>query len=198
MSPEELLKTDTVDWDLLANAAQYYSRLGYQEIDLPYLADHDYVMMTCPDEKYTLRTEKGTLVGSAEQSFFWYDMIGKLPKGKFFAITPCFRNEESFTRLHRLTFMKLELYVNDDVGETSLNRVIEDAYLFDKLFSKDFAGVDIVKTGDNECDIEVNGIEVGSYGIRIVNNTSWIYGTGLALPRFTQANSGASIGELVK
>jgi hypothetical protein len=38
-------------------------------------------------------------------------------------------------------------------------------------------------------DIVINGIEVGSYGLRVLNLTGfiWIYGTGLALPRMTQA-----------
>jgi hypothetical protein len=36
-------------------------------------------------------------------------------------------------------------------------------------------------------DLYLNGIEVGSYGIRKHNSYQWVYGTGLALPRFDKA-----------
>jgi hypothetical protein len=38
-------------------------------------------------------------------------------------------------------------------------------------------------------DLMINDIEIGSYGQRSVAGFSWIYGTGLALPRFSQAIS---------
>jgi hypothetical protein len=38
-------------------------------------------------------------------------------------------------------------------------------------------------------DIEINGIEVGSYGIRSVDDVQYIYGTGLALPRYSTAKT---------
>lgn len=36
-------------------------------------------------------------------------------------------------------------------------------------------------------DLLLSGIEVGSYGFREYKNNKWIYGTGLAEPRFSQA-----------
>lgn len=36
-------------------------------------------------------------------------------------------------------------------------------------------------------DGELNGIEIGSYGYRSYRELHWIYGTGLAEPRFTLA-----------
>lgn len=39
-------------------------------------------------------------------------------------------------------------------------------------------------------DLEINNIEVGSYGIRQYKNLFWVYGTGLAEPRFSQAING--------
>jgi hypothetical protein len=36
-------------------------------------------------------------------------------------------------------------------------------------------------------DIELGGIELGSYGYRSYGRLHWIYGTGFAEPRFSQA-----------
>ena len=51
--------------------------------------------------------------------------------------------------------------------------------------------VDLVKTDDERSDesydIESNGIELGSYGIRQHENITWVYGTGLAEPRLSIA-----------
>jgi hypothetical protein len=44
----------------------------------------------------------------------------------------------------------------------------------------------IVTTSDGY-DIEYNGVEIGSYGIRKTSFLEWIYGTGLAEPRFSRS-----------
>ena len=45
---------------------------------------------------------------------------------------------------------------------------------------------EIVKTEEG-LDIELNGIEIGSYGYRSYKDFHWIYGTALAEPRFSLA-----------
>jgi hypothetical protein len=49
--------------------------------------------------------------------------------------------------------------------------------------------VNVVKTydsrSDESYDIECNGVELGSYGVRHFENIDWIYGTGLAEPRLS-------------
>ena len=46
------------------------------------------------------------------------------------------------------------------------------------------------ETGARSIDIEVDGVEVGSYGIREYKCGdkiyTWVYGTGVALPRFSK------------
>ncbi len=49
-----------------------------------------------------------------------------------------------------------------------------------------FTEVEIVAT-DEGWDLEVNGIEVGSYGFRQSGGRRWACATGLALPRFDVA-----------
>jgi hypothetical protein len=49
----------------------------------------------------------------------------------------------------------------------------------------------IVKTEIGH-DIELNGIEIGSYGWRQNQDIIWAYGTGLAEPRFSIANQSTS------
>ena len=44
--------------------------------------------------------------------------------------------------------------------------------------------VDIVKTEEGY-DLEVGGIEIGSYGIRKCDYLEWIYGTACAEPRMS-------------
>jgi hypothetical protein len=46
----------------------------------------------------------------------------------------------------------------------------------------------VVQPTDDCMDLTINGIEVGSYGKREFKNIKWIYGTGLAEPRFSIAN----------
>ena len=46
--------------------------------------------------------------------------------------------------------------------------------------------VDVVPTKEGY-DLMINGIEVGSYGLRMGNGYEWVYGTGLAEPRFSVA-----------
>ena len=45
----------------------------------------------------------------------------------------------------------------------------------------------LVPTGVESVDLELNRIEIGSYGVRRTPECAWVYATGLAEPRFTQA-----------
>ena len=48
--------------------------------------------------------------------------------------------------------------------------------------------IDIVKT-EQGFDLEYNGIELGSYGIRSCEYLDWIYATGLAEPRMSMVKN---------
>jgi hypothetical protein len=51
-------------------------------------------------------------------------------------------------------------------------------------------------TTEDGLDVEIGGIEVGSYGTRLHEGFSWNYGTGLAEPRFSSALEEAPWKEL--
>ena len=78
--------------------------------------------------------------------------------------------------------MKVELYWPKHYGR-DVGDVLRDAATF---FGLEGAIPEIVET-DEGWDINVGGIEVGSYGSRSIHDHLWVYGTGLAEPRFSQA-----------
>jgi hypothetical protein len=53
--------------------------------------------------------------------------------------------------------------------------------------------VDLVMTAEGY-DLEIGGIEVGSYAARTADGMSWTCGTGLAEPRFSTAIENKSAG----
>lgn len=78
--------------------------------------------------------------------------------------------------------MKNELIQTDDVSKRSLARIVEEAAEFyEQYFGKKLT---VINT-DEGFDIEINGHELGSYGIRKHEYLSWIYGTGCAEPRMS-------------
>lgn len=168
---------ENVDWTLLAKAYDFYKSLGYRYVELPWLQSVEAVRVTAPSEDSIIRTNLNdlALIGSAEQAFIAMD----LPRGRYFSVSPCFRVERE-DALHQTQFIKLELFQNyhDDWLE-----LLQDARVF---FAK-HVYTSIKETAEGY-DLEANGIEVGSYGIRSHNNLHWAYGTGLALPRFSIAS----------
>jgi hypothetical protein len=149
------------------------------------------------------------LIGSAEQSFAWLIAEKLLSPGKYMSVTPCFRSDPEDV-FHQRYFMKLELIqfnpaysfehpspVNpfndfmDMVGnvkryyESILNDHREGLQVhYDSHYYMDLDNCSI--------DLMYNRIELGSYGIRTItdledNAFTYVYGTGIALPRFSIA-----------
>jgi len=176
----------TVDWQLLAAALRWYGNRGFKEIALPWHARMETVMVTCPHESFAWSLDGvGTLVGSAEQAFMERQFDGLLPPGRWVSLTPCFRNEGVHDGLHLPYFMKVELYSNEDRGHDGL--ALEFACTAREFMLEHGANsVELVET-DNGFDLEINGIEVGSYNSREHEKSRWTCGTGLAEPRFTLA-----------
>lgn len=174
-----------INWNNLTKALEYYTSRGYEYIEVPWIVPSDITKITFDrPEDYSFKTAYGDLVGSAEQSFLFLNHINKLPKGQFCALTPCFRSEPNITNLSRLYFMKLELIHTCDISEeTLLMATLTCQCFFESLLNDN---PDIVLTMDGY-DIIYNGIELGSYGIRRYNDFEWIYATGIAEPRFSQA-----------
>lgn len=65
-----------------------------------------------------------------------------------------------------------DLYVMDNI-------ILAAKQVHYKLF-----GVNLDQVWTNiGCDLEYKGLEIGSYGTRQIEGNTFIYGTGLALPR---------------
>ena len=177
-----------INYDYVSQAIKYYDTCGFKYIEAPWLINYEAVNATLPSNRYGIGTsspymESKYLPGSAEQSFIQMMIDGSIKPGKYCAAGPCYRDER-VDKLHSITFFKVELIIIGMNDEKSLNTVlIHSRHFMEQLSDCD---IDILKTNDG-FDLLLNGIEVGSYGIRSYKNHKWVYGTGLALPRFDLA-----------
>lgn len=188
-----------IDYALLGQAVSEYEARGYVYKECPWTVDEWTIRKTIPNPEGAFRLGYGAradqcalwveghnfLVGSAEQSFLMLD----LPPGRYVGVTPCFRYEDDESILTRYMFMKVELFVTSD--ETTIQNVMDDAYEVMSLLGNT-GKIDVVGT-DEGFDFLLGGVEIGSFGERSTRDESWIYGTGLALPRFAAAKALASL-----
>lgn len=189
-----------IDYRLLAEAIEFYSQRGYHYLETPWIVDHRYTEVTKPAGRRDFYCLDGYLVASGEQSFMSAMHFGELePGGKYQTVTPCFR-DEAVDELHQTWFLKLELIwyrPNLPVKYGAVYSVMNDAnslmsrHIKTQRTSPGMCSEDpTAKHGAFTYDIEsVEGIELGSYGYRRLLSEHWIYGTGLALPRFTVAKT---------
>lgn len=178
-----------INWERL-RFARHLLRHSFKYIEVPWLVSEKAIRSTFSGIITPTMKDLYT-VGSAEQSFVQLQLDGKLPIGRYMSMTPCFRDEALLDKLHQQHFMKLELYVTENINEKTFNELVKLAQLVslclaDENHDYTMDDIMIIKNGGNR-DIEINGIEVGSYGIREYEGTTWIYGTGCAEPRFTLA-----------
>lgn len=171
----------TMNWMRLGVAVSAYRNHGYAHVEVPWMVPRRDVAVTFP---HVPADDQPMNVGSAEQSFIHLARIGALSPGRYVACTPCFRAGD-IGPLNQPEFMKVELWRDDAVSEATLHDMIADAR--DTMGSMAWGrSIDIVPTTEGY-DLNLNGIEVGSYGIRSHDGRSWVYGTGLAEPRFGMA-----------
>lgn len=186
--------TPMIDYALLGRAVQEYQRRGYTYKEVPWMVPEEAIRATlpapepsyvaCPRYEYPdggcdAFVEACYLVGSAEQGFL---QMGLKP-GAYVGVTPCFRHEPQQNIFYQTGFMKVELFVNRD--DASVDRVLGDA--LEVMATLSGTTPDVVETSEGY-DLELAEIEVGSYGERKHQKFGrWIYGTGLALPRFSVA-----------
>lgn len=162
---------------------------------------------------YMLSVNGKCLLASGEQAFLYLANKGQLPYGKYQTVTPCFRNE-IYDAHHAKQFMKLELielldqskHVSSKVLNGLVDKTARLAAGFFKLRASGYAGhVDIVNVTDEEGKVDplapertyqldvvmrmADGecVELGSYGVRQTSFAIWLYGTGVAEPRFSKA-----------
>lgn len=172
-----------IDYSIINNSIQYYESLGFKRIESPWTVTKAVSAITKPPDckDWEITGKDKVLVASGEQSFLYLYLKGFLPLGKFQTITPCFR-EDSFDITHTKYFIKNELIITDKVNNESLMELINGCKSFfeSELNNK----VDIVKT-EQGYDLEVKGIEIGSYGIRSCDYLDWVFGTGCPEPRLS-------------
>lgn len=184
-----LTKDDLV---LLHKAIGYWEDRGFLFINLPWVVDSSFVKKTRPEHKPAVNTTQGEFVGSGEQSFIALHAQSKLPEARgYVGWTPCIREEPVFDSTHHLYFLKAEIYVplrqDADASKELANVVLLQMQLFNELSKHSKAIIEQTKITSSQTDIELNGVEIGSYGLGENAGTTYIYGTVLALPRFRQA-----------
>jgi hypothetical protein len=169
-----------IDYNLIQKSIHFYEERGFKRVESPWTVSKQIDDITRPEDTapFVLRHNGKCLVASGEQSFLYLYLKGFLPKGEFQTVTPCFRFE-SFDFLHTKYFIKNELIKTDKVDNLELHRITDIALSF---YKKLIPNAEIITT-DSGFDIEVNGNELGSYGIRECEFLKWIYATGCAEPR---------------
>lgn len=184
----------------LANALDFYQRKGYELIEVPWMVPYEAIQVTLPKNKKSFSVAAaydyhGELVGSAEQSFIYLMMEGRLKPGqRYVAMTPCFRDDKE-DATHQRWFYKVELFTGympeHKIAINTLRDHIEffttdaEEYFNKCLDIEDY--LEVRSVPGCSMDIEINGIEVGSYGYRTHEGYAWVYGTGCAEPRLTYA-----------
>lgn len=176
-----------IDYNKIVKSLEFYEDKGYQRIESPWTVTKQVAQITAPPNAtyFSIEEKNKVLVASGEQSYLYLYLKGFLPKGKFQTVTPCFR-DEPFDDTHTKYFIKNELIVTDEVTHTKFLRMMLDAV---KFFRQFHPSPQLRRHEDGSFDIEINGVEVGSYGIRECDYLKWIYGTGCAEPRLTYALS---------
>lgn len=173
-----------IDYKVIADAVEFYKGKGYRYVEAPWFVTLDSLNVTRPEKSREFSTFSGCLVASGEQSFI--EMRNDLcPGRKYQCVTPCFRDEEKHDWTHLRCFMKCELIIplwKDDDPEHYLEVMMNDAV----TWMGRYGGVRLVKT-DIGHDIFHGDTELGSYGHRQYKGFRWVYGTGIAEPRLTQA-----------
>lgn len=188
---------NVIHYSRLSDAIQFYTNLGYKYVEVPWAVPEWAIKATCPNPLSKPAIARSQfLVGSAEQSFIYLDVSEQLGKGRFVACTPCVRPGD-IGPFNQPTFMKVELYRNDEVSPLTLNEMMGHAgYYFEKQARRHSPSAQLewsnflddgVPTFDDVLDINLNGLEVGSYGMREFRAIQWVFGTGLAEPRFSMA-----------
>jgi len=179
------------NWTSVADAVTFYKQHGFTYVDTPWLVSNKIAAYTSPSTNQVIQTNYYgvSLVGSAEQGFMALAINNKLPKGvNFVSAGPCFRNEPKLDDTHHLTFFKVELFVKVDDEDVAVRTARRLAVLANKFMPEA-----VLVTTDIGYDLEVNGIEVGSYGHRYHQDIGWwAYGTGLAVPRYEYATNSIS------
>lgn len=188
-----------IDWRRIGDAVRYYERAGFKYVEVPWIVEYRSVAATIPPGRAAFELSNAgdkppdTLVGSAEQSFLQMMLDGdlgfdaRLGTSSYVAVSPCFRDDE-VDELHHKDFVKVELILveREPLSREHARLIALEAKGFYQQAGANPRHVHLVET-EIGIDIEYGGIEIGSYGARSHEGHHWVYGTGLAEPRFSQA-----------
>ena len=172
-----------INYSLIHDSTVYYEAQGFVRIESPWTVSAYIDALTRPVDSQILQLKHNEkcLVGSGEQSFLYLYLKEFLPKGRFQTVTPCFRSD-NFDSTHTKYFIKNELIRTDKVDTRVLENTVD---ICAKFFKQYLQNITIVETSDG-FDIEYEGTELGSYGIRENEFLKWIYATGCAEPRLSK------------
>lgn len=165
-----------IPFELLNKFKALYEEKGFLYIDVPYVVDYDVDNFTRPGYNESIIHEVGktNYAGSGEQGFLQLIKNGSFLRGNLQTITVCNRGDYP-DDIHFKTFVKLELFSTEMGYEEMANMVLS-------LYPE---GCYMIKYSDS-IDIEsYDNVELGSYGERTFMGVKYTYGTGLALPRFS-------------
>ena len=188
-----------IDYRKISDAVDFYRKLGYKYIEVPWIVSESTSSITTPKGRKNFKTFMGNLVASGEQSFL---EIRSHLLGRYVCVTPCFRDENEVNDLCRNYFMKVELIdVKPKFPDLSSKMIMMDAFKFFQRYGK--VSIEITDEG---MDLKMNEIEIGSYGFRskkanykgkdfligidwsdpyTKDEFVWAYGTGCAEPRLS-------------
>lgn len=192
-----------IDYNLIAAAIDFYANKGFQRIETPWLVSKDIADLTKPLDASTYIVQKDSerkqkaFIASGEQSFLYLINKGHLPSsGRYQTVTPCLR-DDMWDATHMKNFVKLELIEYISTSEytnikfntiNTVHRMVDQALsFFSSKVDASLLTVTNTSTKDSvSFDINLNDIEIGSYGYRSCMFCEWIYGTGIAEPRFSR------------
>lgn len=199
-----MMSNHFIHWGNIAKAVEFYRGAGFEYIEVPWIVPERDVAVTLPTGKESVKTQLGTLVGSAEQSFICLMRNKLLVQARYVAATPCFRDEQ-VDDLHKVYFFKVELIerVSPDLPQDSVQKSVMAMASTALEFFKSLPGGkrSLIKPTSEGLDITLDGTELGSYGFRTFEHQenytttkyAWVYGTGYADPRFSYVSSWALI-----
>lgn len=186
-----------IDYLKISHAVLAYQGMGYKLVEVPWIVSRNVAELTTPKHTCNLLVYKdvgptiadkeltGALVGSAEQGLL--HIYDQLTDGqRYVSVSPCFRVEQTHTPgLIQDQFFKVELFVKNPAHpEPTIRELLVHAKMLMGTWERKLLEVPT----EEGYDLQINGIEVGSYGVRSVPGTgAWAYGTGIALPRFDYA-----------
>jgi hypothetical protein len=184
-----------ISYDVIATAISFYEKRGYRYIETPWLVSEAISDITRPETAKQYVVTKGekrkAFVASGEQGFLYLAAKGHLSPGKYQTVTPCMRND-LFDETHVKYFVKNELIVVADTfkgrQEEIVREVMADAQTFMEAYvDKGIRSEDVPAFRSSfNLDLTLDGVEIGSYGYRECGFLKWVYGTGVAEPRFSR------------